>query len=138
MAHGTISCPPAWTQSRCLGHIAEVIRDVIARHAPTVCVVEGLFHAQNIKTALVMGQARGAALAMAAQAGLPIHELAPRRVKLAIVGYGAAGKDAVARMIQRRLNLDELPAPDAADALAVALAFVQSQGRHQLGRLKEI
>ncbi|HAV63787.1 MAG TPA: crossover junction endodeoxyribonuclease RuvC [Verrucomicrobiales bacterium] len=138
VAHGTILCPAAWAQSRCLARIAEVVREIIARHRPTVCVVEGLFHAQNIKTALIMGQARGAALAMAAQAGLPIYELAPRRVKQAVVGHGAAGKDAVARMIQRQLRLTEVPASDAADALAVALAFIQSQGRHQLTRLKEI
>jgi L-alanine-DL-glutamate epimerase-like enolase superfamily enzyme len=82
-------------------------------------VVEGLFYAQNLQTALIMGEARGAALAALAEAGLEIVEIAPRKVKQAIVGYGAAQKEAVARMVQRLLALPELPAPDAADALVV-------------------
>jgi len=137
-AHGTIKCPPKWEGSRCLARIAQTLREVIRQHAPTVCVIEGLFYAQNMQTALIMGQARGAALAVAAEAGLEIYELAPRRVKQAIVGYGAAGKVAVARMIQRQLGLAETPEPDAADALAVALAYTQSQGRLALTPLKRI
>lgn len=138
LAYGTIKCPSAWEGSRCLAQIARTLRDVIQKHSPTICVVEGLFYAQNMRTALIMGQARGAALAIAAEAGLAIYELAPRRVKQAIVGYGAASKDAVARMIQRRLNLAEQPEPDAADALAVALAFLQSQGRFAVSQFKRI
>ena len=55
-----------------------------------------------------------------------IVEIAPRKVKQAIVGYGAAQKEAVAKMVQTRLALPELPAPDAADALAIALTYAQS------------
>lgn len=135
---GTIKCPPKWEGSRCLAKISTTIREVIREHAPTVCVVEGLFYAQNMQTALIMGQARGAALAAVAEAGLEIYELAPRRVKQAIVGYGAASKNAVARMIQRQLNLAETPEPDAADALAVALAYTQGLGRLSLAPLKRI
>jgi crossover junction endodeoxyribonuclease RuvC len=137
-AQGTIRCPADWEPSRCLAKIFQTIQSVIREQAPEICVVEGLFYAQNMRTALIMGQARGAALAAAAAAGLEIYELAPRRVKQAVVGYGAASKDAVARMVQRQLNLAELPEPDAADALAVALAFTQSQGRHGLTVLKRI
>ncbi|MBI1176783.1 crossover junction endodeoxyribonuclease RuvC [bacterium] len=137
-AHGTIKCPPAWPGSRCLARISEVLREVVRKHSPTVCVVEGLFYAQNMRTALIMGQARGAALSVVAEAGIEIYELAPRRVKQAIVGYGAASKHAVARMIQRQLNLAEQPEPDAADALAVALAYTQSQGRLSVTQLKQI
>ena len=135
---GTIKCPPKWEGSRCLAKIAQTIRELIREHAPTVCVVEGLFYAQNMQTALIMGQARGAALAAVGEAGLAIYELAPRRVKQAIVGYGAASKNAVARMIQRQLDLAELPEPDAADALAVALAYTQGLGRLSLAPLKRI
>ena len=63
---------------------------------------------------------------------MEIYELAPRKVKQAIVGYGAAQKLAVAKMVQRLLRLPEPPAPDAADALALALAHVQEQGRFSL------
>lgn len=125
LAQGTIRVPPDWNRSRCLVLIAQTLRDVIGRHQPTACAVEGLFFAQNMRTALIMGEARGACLVAAGEAGLEIHELAPRRVKQAIVGYGAAGKLAVAKMVQRMLHLTETPAPDAADALALALAYVQ-------------
>ena len=92
LAHGTIVCPAGWEQSRCLVKIAQTLRDVVKQHRPTVCVVEGLFYAQNLQTALTMGEARGAALVIAAEAGLEIYEIAPRKVKQAIVGYGAAQK----------------------------------------------
>jgi crossover junction endodeoxyribonuclease RuvC len=129
-AQGTITCPPAWEHSRCLVKVAQTLRDVVREFRPTVCVVEGLFYAQNFKTALVMGEARGAAVAAVAEAGLEVFEIAPRKVKQAIVGYGAAHKPAVARMVQRLLGLPEPPAPDAADALALALTFAQETGRY--------
>lgn len=138
LAHGAISCPPGWERSRCLAKIAQELRQVLKAHAPTVCVVEGLFYAQNLQTALIMGEARGAALATVAEAGLEIFELAPRKVKQAIVGYGAAQKLAVAKMVQRLLKLSEPPGPDAADALALALAHVQEQGRYSLSPGKRV
>lgn len=133
-----VKCPASWQRSRCLARIAEATRDAIREHHPEVCVVEGLFYAQNLQTALIMGEARGACLASVASAGLEIYELAPRRVKQAIVGYGAAGKDAVARMVQRMLGLDEIPPDDAADALALALVFAQEQKRFHIALPKRI
>jgi crossover junction endodeoxyribonuclease RuvC len=138
LTHGTISCSQHWEHSRCLVKITQDLRKVLKEHQPTICVVEGLFYAQNLQTALIMGEARGAALAAVAEAGLEIYELAPRKVKQAIVGYGAAQKLAVAKMVQRMLHLTEPPSPDAADALALALAHVQEQGRYSLNRVKRI
>ncbi len=138
VAHGTISCPATWPRSRCLAQIAQTIRDLIRQHHPQVCVTEGLFFAQNLQTALIMGEARGAALAMVAEAGLDIYELAPRKVKQAIVGYGAAQKLAVAKMVQRMLQLAEQPAPDAADALALALTQAQETDRYSLTSPKRV
>jgi crossover junction endodeoxyribonuclease RuvC len=138
LAQGTITCPSAWEHSRCLLKISEILRDVIRKHQPTVCVIEGLFFAQNLQTALTMGEARGAALAVLAEGGLEIYELAPRKVKQAIVGYGAAQKLAVAKMVQRMLHLADLPAPDAADALALALTHAQENGRYSLTPPKRI
>lgn len=132
LAQGVIACPASWARSRCLVEIAQTLRAVLRRHPPAVCAVEGLFYAQNLRTALIMGEARGAALAVVAEAGLEIYELAPRKVKQAIVGYGAAQKLAVAKMVQRMLCLPETPAPDAADALALALALAAAPaGRFQ-------
>ena len=138
LAQGTISCPAAWTHSRCLANISQTVRDLLRKFQPTVCAVEGLFFAQNLQTAILMGEARGAALAAIAEAGLDIYEIAPRKVKQAIVGYGAAQKLAVAKMVQRLLQLPELPAPDAADALALALTYAQQQGRYGLSPAKRI
>ncbi len=138
LAHGTISCPPGWEHSRCLVKISQTLRGVLHEYQPTVCVVEGLFYAQNLQTAIVLGEARGAALAVIAEAGLEIYELAPRKVKQAVVGYGAAQKSAVAKMVQRLLNLPKPPAPDAADALALALAHAQENSRYNLTPPKKI
>ena len=138
LSHGTISCPSGWCRSQCLARISETLRLVIQTHQPTVCVVEGLFFAQNLQTALIMGEARGAALAAIAEARVPIYEVAPRKVKQAIVGYGAAQKIAVAKMVQRMLRLTELPTPDGADALALALAHAQVAGRYALNPSKRI
>jgi crossover junction endodeoxyribonuclease RuvC len=138
LAHGTIVCPAGWERSRCLAHIARTLREVIARHHPGVSAIEGLFYAQNLQTALIMGEARGAALTALAEAGLEIFEIAPRKVKQAIIGYGAAQKFAVAKMVQRLLQLHEPPAPDAADALAIALAHLHETARYGLSGPKRI
>ncbi len=138
LAHGTIHCPAGWERSRCLAKISQSLRDLLKQYSPGVCAIEGLFYAHNLQTALMMGEARGAALAAIAEAGLEIYEVAPRKMKQAIVGYGAAQKEAVAKMVQRMLRLSELPAPDAADALALALSYAQGQGRFSLNQPKRI
>jgi crossover junction endodeoxyribonuclease RuvC len=138
LTHGTISSPRGWERSRCLLQITQVLRDLLKNQHATACVVEGLFYAQNIQTALIMGEARGASLVAAAEAGLEIFEIAPRKVKQAVVGFGGAQKFAVAKMVQRMLGLQEMPAPDAADALALALAFAQENSRYNLTRRKRI
>lgn len=138
LAQGTIKCPARLARSRCLLEISGKLRAVIQKHQPTACAIEGLFYAQNVKTALTMGEARGAALAVLAEAGLEIVEIAPRKVKQSIVGYGNAQKIAVAKMVQRMLALQELPAPDAADALALALTFVHLHKRFAIDPAQKI
>lgn len=129
LGFGTLRCPSSLPRTLCLVQIAAGLREAIRQHAPTVCAIEGLFFAQNLQTALVMGEARGVCLLAAAEAGLEICEIAPRRVKQAIVGFGGARKSAVALMVQRLLQLAETPAADAADALAIALAHAQDVER---------
>jgi crossover junction endodeoxyribonuclease RuvC len=138
VAQGTIRCPAGWERSRCLLLIAQTLRDLLKRQVPDVCVVEGIFYAQNLQTAILMGEARGASLVAVAETGVPIYEMATRRVKQAVVGYGAAQKDAVAKMVQRMLGLAEQPEPDAADALALALAHAQENGRYMLKPQKKL
>ena len=127
---GTIKCPPKWPHSTCLLSISETLSDVIREFHPEICVVEGLFFAKNSKTALIMGQARGACIVSASRAGLPIYEIAARKVKQAIVGFGGAQKIAVATMVERMLKLDERPEPDAGDALALAMTFTLESRSH--------
>jgi len=126
VAFGTIKNQPGLLPSRCLVRIADVLKNLIQQHQPQVMAVEGLFYCQNMKTALALGQARGAALLAAAEHGLEIFEYAPRRVKQSIVGHGGAQKLQVGKMVQRMLGLIEEPPEDAADALAIAICHAQS------------
>ena len=83
-----------------------------------------------------MGEARGAILCVLARNGIPVYELAPRKMKQAIVGFGAAQKHAVSKMVQRMLQLQELPEPDEADALALALTFIQEINPFSLSKIR--
>ena len=132
LAYGTIVNAPKLLPSGCLVAIREQLQAVIAAHAPTVCAIEATIFVQSLKTAIVLGTARGAALLAAAEHGLAIYEYAPREVKQAAVGRGAAAKEQVAFMIRSLLRLRETPPPDAADALAVALTHFQSADAHRV------
>ena len=132
VTYGVIHNAPKLLPSGCLVHIREQLSDVIKQHAPTVCGIESTIFVQSYKTAIILGTARGACLIAAADHGLPIYEYAPREVKQAAVGRGAAHKDQVAFMIRSLLRLRETPPPDAADALAVAIAHFQNADAHRI------
>ncbi len=123
---GVVKNPPNMLQTGCLLAINERIRSVVADFQPTVAAFESVIFVQSYKTAIILGCARGAALLAAASAGLPVFEYAPKRVKQAVVGRGAADKSQVAFMVRALLGLSETPAPDAADALAVGLTHFQA------------
>jgi crossover junction endodeoxyribonuclease RuvC len=109
-------------------HIHQAITELIAEHKPALVGVERLFFNKNVQTAFAVGQARGAVLLAAAQAGVPVFEYGPHEVKMAVTGYGRAGKDQVQRMVQVVLGMATLPKPDdAADALAVAICLAHSE-----------
>jgi crossover junction endodeoxyribonuclease RuvC len=102
--------------------IHDGLTDLIETHRPEAVGVERLFFNKNVQTAFAVGQARGVVLLAAAQHGLPVVELGPNEVKLAVTGYGRATKDQVQRMVALLLAMAEVPRPDdAADALAVAI-----------------
>jgi len=121
VAHGTLRPERSAPLAPRLARLHAALVEVIAAQGPDLVVVEQVFVAANARAALVLGQARGVALAAAAAAGLPVEELTPQQVKRAVVGTGAAEKVQVQRMVQRLLALAALPAQDAADALAIAL-----------------
>ncbi len=126
LAWGVIHNKPNLLPSGCLVAIRERLIEVIRQHAPTVCAIESTIFVQSFKTAIVLGTARGACLIAAAEHGLPIYEYAPREIKQAAVGRGAAQKEQVAFMIRAQLRLRETPPPDAADALAAAITHFQN------------
>jgi crossover junction endodeoxyribonuclease RuvC len=106
---------------RLLG-ILEGLGRVIRDHAPAEIAIEETFvNRVNAASALVLGQARGAAICACAQAGLPVSEYAASQVKLAIAGNGRADKVQIAHMVRVLLHVREKWTADAADALAVAL-----------------
>ncbi len=102
--------------------IYEGVTALIARHAPSVVVVEDVFQGKNVQSALKLGHARGAILLAAALGEIPIAEYTPREIKKAVVGNGNATKDQVGFMVQQQLKLKAPPSPaDAADGVAAAL-----------------
>lgn len=126
LEYGVITNPPKLRQSGCLVAIHQRLTEVILRHRPEICAVEGVIFVQSLRTAITLGAARGAAILAVSQHGIPIHEYAPRKVKQAVVGSGAADKKQVAFMIRALLGLTETPPADAADALAIGLTHFQS------------
>ena len=95
---------------------------VIAQHHPTEVAVEKVFVNINPQSTLLLGQARGAAISAAVLAELPVAEYTALQVKQAVVGHGKAAKTQVQDMVRRLLLLRGVPSPDAADALACAIA----------------
>jgi crossover junction endodeoxyribonuclease RuvC len=109
-----------------LGEIYHGVAALIGEHRPDEVAIEQVFLASNPAAALKLGQARGAAIAAAAAAGLPVAEYAARAVKLAVVGTGNASKIQVQHMVRVLLRLSGTPTADAADALAIALCHVNT------------
>ena len=125
VACGTIALAPADDLGARLARLHAACVRLIADWTPGAVVLERAFVARNVQSAFRLGEARGAVLAAAGATGTPLHEYAPATVKLAAVGYGQADKRAIGRGIALRLRLQRAPAPDAADALALALCHLQ-------------
>ena len=123
---GNIRNAPRATLTACLHAIHARVAELIAAHAPDVMAIESVIYGKNAGTMLVLGEARGAVLTAAADAGLPVYEYEPRRMKKAVCGTGLAEKGQIQRMVRTFLNLSELPQNDAADALGLAICHVHS------------
>ena len=109
------------------------IGEVIATHHPDEAAVEKVFVNVNPQSTLLLGQARGAAIAALVLAGLPVAEYTALQVKQAVVGHGKAAKEQVGHMVTRLLQLSGAPSTDAADALACAICH--AHGGQGLGNL---
>lgn len=105
-----------------LGYIQTELEKVVERSRPAVVVIERVFAGKSIPSAMRIGEARGAVMAVAARAGVPVAEYTPAEVKKAVVGSGRASKEQVQEMVKILFGLKETPKPhDAADALAIAV-----------------
>ena len=127
-----ITKPQDGDTARRLQIIYQELDELITSFEPDVAAVEELFFGRNTTTAIKVGQARGVILLALANAGLPVAEYSPPKIKESVSGYGNASKQQVQFMVQSILNLEEVPKPDdAADGLAVALTHYQYY-RHEM------
>jgi len=126
VASGRIMLPSKQPLHVRLRELYSNITDIIREYSPDEVAIEKVFFAKSIKSALILGQARGAALIAAASSGLPVYEYSALEVKKAIVGYGRAEKNQVQGMVSKILNLKTRLSPDSADALALALCHINT------------
>ncbi len=107
---------------RRMSHILEKMYELLDTHRPDFMAIEAPFYSKNVQSMLKLGRAQGVAIAAALSRNVPVCEYAPRKVKMAVTGRGAASKEQVAVMVKKILNITEAPlSKDATDALAVAV-----------------
>ncbi len=115
--------PPKGARETRLARVYEAVADAIKEHSPDALAIETLFFSTNVRTALGVAEARGAVLAAAGSAKIPIIECSPQQVKLAVTGHGSADKKAIARMIPHLVSLSKKKRlDDELDAIAIAIA----------------
>lgn len=107
--------------------ISTKVGEIIAAYGPSEVALESPFYAQNIKTALALGQVRGAVLVAVAASGCSLFEYSALEIKKAVTGYGQAEKDQVKSMVKTLLHIEAAVEPDASDALATAICHANSR-----------
>jgi crossover junction endodeoxyribonuclease RuvC len=133
VAHGTLRPPRSAPLALRLDFIYRGVGEVIRQHRPDVAAVEQVFVAASARAALVLGQARGVALAALAAGEVSVSEYAATRVKQSVTGSGRAPKRQVQNMVRRLLSLDCSPALDASDALAAAICHAHEYRLREVG-----
>lgn len=133
IGHGTLTALGSEPLSERLARLSAGLDEVLALHRPQSAGVEKVFTARNIHAALVLGHARGVALAALGRYKLPVAEYAPAEVKLAVAGHGRATKEQLAHMVGRLLGIDLRDAgADSTDALAIAVCHAHGRQREAL------
>jgi crossover junction endodeoxyribonuclease RuvC len=123
VGYGTIDTAAGDAAPVRLQKIYQDLNALLERYRPDTAAIEEVFFGRNITTAISVGQARGVLLLCLANAGIPIGEYSPPKIKDAVTGYGKADKAQVQLMVRNLLDMEETPRPDdAADGLAVAIA----------------
>ena len=120
--YGIIKPPPKDSLANRLHTIFNDVCEIISNYNPQIFAIEDVFYGKNIKSAMRLGQARGASMVAAASKEIPIYEYSARKVKQSVTGNGNAHKTQVQFMVKAKLQMDHNPEPiDASDALAIAL-----------------
>lgn len=120
--------PPKGEPRERLARVHEAAAEAIHRYAPDLLAIESLYFTKNVSTGIGVAEARGAILAAAGGRGLPVREYSPQQVKLAVTGYGAADKKAVAAMVPRLVKLDARKRlDDELDAIALGIAALANR-----------
>ena len=133
VSSGCVKTNEAATLPERIKTILDGLSEVVAAHAPQQAAIEKVFVNVNPQSTLLLGQARGAAIAALVSAGLPVAEYTALQIKQAVVGKGKAAKEQVQNMVMRLLALPGTPSADAADALACAICH--AHGGQGLGAL---
>ncbi len=124
---GVVRTKAAMPRAERLGRIYDAVRALIEEFQPHEVAVEQQFVAENVRSAMAVGEARAAAMVAAAAASIPVFEFAPREVKESVTGWGGSPKEQVQQMVLVHVGLTELAGPlDVTDAIAVALTRLAS------------
>ncbi|MDA3803062.1 MAG: crossover junction endodeoxyribonuclease RuvC [Patescibacteria group bacterium] len=127
LTYGSIQTSPKLSLANRLEELFNSLNDIIKEYKPDYVAVEELFFNKNVKTALIVGQARGVIILSIKINNLDLKEFTPPQVKQAVTSYGRATKNQVQKMVKMILKLKEIPKPDdAADALAVAICALNN------------
>lgn len=125
LARGTIRPGRGLAMEKRVNAVREGVESLIREHDPREAAVENPFYSRNVRTALTLGQVRGAVMAAVASRGVPLFEYSALEIKKAVTGYGHADKLQVASMVRTLLRMEEdALEEDAADALAAALCHL--------------
>jgi crossover junction endodeoxyribonuclease RuvC len=124
VASGVLALRASLSLGERLRRIRSGVSELVSEHQPAAVALEKAFVAHNVQSAFRLGEARGAVLIAAAEAGVPVFEYAPAAVKLSVVGYGRADKQQMVRGIALRLGVGRATRSDEADALALALCHL--------------
>lgn len=133
LGYGTVETSSDLSMPERLKEIYIGLNDVIAKYKPDVSAIEELFFNSNQKTAIKVGEARGAAVLACANNGLHVYEYTPLQIKQALTGYGRAEKQQIQEMVRQVLGLIKAPSPDdAADAVACAICHANASSHIEL------
>jgi len=127
IANGTIRLSSQVPFPERLKTIYQRLITIIDEQGPVCMAIEDVFFAKNVKSALRLGQARGAAILAGVNANLEVYEYSALQIKQAVVGYGKADKEQVSQMIQNLFMLRRKLDPNAADALAAAVCHINTR-----------